>query len=405
MTQNLEQQLSTLTSETLTPIVRKVVADDSAEVLDWSFSRLLGEAINPITAGIFKFSGNAQSHGRTIPWSMMLKVVQWVDFTGSPLEHDYINNPADWNYWKREALAYQSSILEKVQGDLIPVKCFHTSEQTETSVWIWQEEVHEPNRSNWSLDRHILAARHFGEFGGAYAGFSPSADDNPWICRQFIRRWARLTVKFGLGDIAQNSEFWNHSYTHLALPQVTEQRVQGLIDQIELLSDVLQKQSQTLSHQDTNWSNLFATHDIHGREQTTVIDWSFMGLAAVGEDLGTQVSSNLSNFYVDPTQARSYYHAALEAYIEGLHRVGWQGNETAVRFASAVAATLRNGLFQVMMFKGMLEDKEEEKETPWFGQLAKRNNLTIEETLIRWGSVVTFLFDLADEARELAPQL
>jgi len=316
-----------------------------------------------------------------------------------------MNNPPDWNYWKREALAYQSGILDKVQGDLVPVKCFHTSEPTDTNVWIWQEEVLEPNRSNWTLDRHTLAARHFGEFGGTYAGFSPSQNDSPWICRQFIRRWARLTVKFGLSDIAQNSKFWNHPYTHLALPQNTEQRAQGLIDQIELLSDILEQQPQTLSHQDTNWSNLFATHDLHGREQTTVIDWSFMGLAAIGEDLGTQVSSNLSSFYVDPTQARSYYHAALDAYIEGLHRVGWQGDETAIRFASAVAATLRNGLFQVMMFKGMLEDNEEEKETSWLGQLAKRNNLTIEEALIRWGSVVTFQFDLADEARELATHL
>ena len=406
MTQELEQQLSALTSETLTPIVRRAVADDSAEVIEWSFSPVSGEAINPITAGIYKFAGQAQSHEQIIPWSVILKIAQWVDFTGTPLEKGYLNDPLDWNYWKREALAYQSGILEKVQGHLIPVKCLHISEPTDTSVWIWQEEVNEPNRSNWILDRHILAARHFGEFGGAHIGFKPNANDNSWICRQFIRQWATLGVKFGaLNELTEQSEFWKHPYTQMALPQFTFKQLQELIANIDSLCNALEKQPQTLSHQDANWTNLFATQDQQGREQTTVIDWSFLGLAAVGEDLGMQTSSNLSNFYVDPMQAKTYYYSALDAYLDGLRQAGWHGNETSVRFGCATAATLRNSIFQVMMLKGLIEDNEEEDENSWHIKLAKRNNLTVEETLIRWGNVVTFLFDLANQARELATQL
>ena len=61
------------------------------------------------------------------------------------------------------------------------------------------------------------------------------------------------------------------------------------------------------------------------RDQTVVIDWSFLGTAAVGADLGMQVSGNLYSLYVDPRNAQAYYEAALESYVAGLRDAGWRG--------------------------------------------------------------------------------
>jgi hypothetical protein len=58
--------------------------------------------INSVTGGLFRVSGEAEGAGRTIPWSLIVKVTH-----ASPTAPDA---PEHWNYWKREALAYQSGI-------------------------------------------------------------------------------------------------------------------------------------------------------------------------------------------------------------------------------------------------------------------------------------------------------
>jgi len=404
MTQELEQQLAALTSETLTPIIRKAVEDASATPAEWSFKRLPGGDINPITAGIYRFSGKAMGKSGETPWSLILKIVNWVDFTGTPMEKNYINEPADWNYWKREALAYRSGILDQARGNLVPVKALEITEPMETTVWIWQEEVQEPNRSDWKLDRHILAAQHFGEFAGVYVGYSPNSQHDLWFCRNFIRQWTQGIAGFGLTDLIHDSAFWNNADVKGALPLVTAKRLESLLKDADHLCDVLEKQPQTLSHQDPHWTNLFATLDTNGNETTTVIDWSFLGLAAVGEDLGTQIAGNLSYYHVNPLEAKTYHEAALRAYITGLYKSGWQGDEVSVRVACNTTAALRYATFEMLMLKWALDEKAKGKSS-WIEEMALKQNPDREEALANWGKGITFLFDLADEARIRAGQL
>ena len=57
-----------------------------------------------------------------------------------------------------------------------------------------------------------------------------------------------------------------------------------------------------------------------------------------------------------------------------------------------------------MMLKWLIDDKAEGKES-WIDEMARKQNLPVDKTLINWGKGITFLFDLADEARDLASQL
>ena len=404
MNNELEAQLSAMTSGTLTPIVRKLLKDEEATLINWSFKRLPGGDANPITAGIYRFSGQAIIKTDEIPWSLILKVVQWVDFTGTPLEKNYINKPADWNYWKREALAYKSGVLDQVQGSLVPVKAIEIIEPTESSVWIWQMEVQEPHRSDWKLARHILAAQHFGEFAGAHVGFIPNPQQDPWFCRSFIRQWTQDGAELGLTDLTHDVVFWDNPDVKLALPLVTAKRLESLLKDADHLCDVLEKQPQTLSHQDPHWTNLFATHDTNGNEITTVIDWSYLGLAAVGEDLGTQIAGNISYCHINPLEAKKYHEAALHAYLTGLQKSVWHGDERSVRFACNATAALQYATFELLMLKWALEDKAKGRSS-WIEELAQKQNMERNEALMNWGKGITFLFDLADEARVLAAQL
>lgn len=402
MTPDLERQLAMLGEETLTPLVCKALGDDQAQLVDWSCARLPTDALNPVTAGIFGLSGNAHCRGGVMPWSLVLKVIQRIDL--GEAGKGFVENPGDWNYWKREGMVYQSGILDGWRGGMVPVKCYAAAEPTPTNVWIWLEEIREPDRLRWAIGRHLMAARHFGEFNGAHAGYRPSASHDRWLCRRFLRQWTRTLLRWGLAQLARDTTIWAHPYLRLALPPGTERRLQGLVTDSDAFCGLLEQQPWTLSHQDPHWSNLFSIHADGGQERTTVLDWSFLGIAAIGEDLGTQIGGNLSNLNVESAQARVYYEAAFEAYLEGLRQAGWQGDVRRVRFACATAACLRWAGYQVMWLGGCIQAKANGK-TSGIDDLARKQGLSIEETLRRWGLAISFLFDVADEARLYAARL
>ena len=128
------------------------------------------------------------------------------------------------------------------------------------------------------------------------------------------------------------------------------------------------------------------------------VDRVILGTAAVGEDLGMQISGNLYSLYVDPGIARAYYEAALESYVAGLRDAGWQGSPETVRFACATAASLRLVPFGTLMLREMIDAAGGES---WADHLAREQGSTVEETLQRWGQAIVFLLELADEARAL----
>jgi hypothetical protein len=312
-----------------------------------------------------------------------------------------MNETGDWNYWKREALVFQSGILDDWKGDLVPVQCYDVTEKTDDSVWLWLEHVREPPGTGWTEERHILAARHFGQFNGTY-GRDRLTPDYPWLCRRFMRQWFRTFLAMGVVDIATDPAFWEQPQVRQAFPSPVAGRIIDLLGDADQLLAHLERQPQTLSHLDTHCVNLFARRGDGGQDQTVVIDWSFLGMAAVGEDLGMQISGNLYDLVVDPADAHSYYEAALEAYADGLLDAGWRGPREAVRFASATAASLRLVPFGIERLRDLVKSVQGEM---WVDHLAKEQGSTHEEALQRWGQAITFLLDLGDEARRLPVQI
>ena len=125
--------------QSLASLVREVLADDQAEILDCLSTRMPSYGVNPVTSGIYRFSGTARSDDVIKPWSLILKQIQRIDL--GERGKGYLNDPADWNYWKREAYAFQSGILERSQGGLFPVQCYAVSEPNVSTVWIWQQDL------------------------------------------------------------------------------------------------------------------------------------------------------------------------------------------------------------------------------------------------------------------------
>lgn len=110
----MTDELSGLNPGQLTGVVRRAIGDPAAAVVGWAYERLSWAAISPSTVALFRVSGTARTgSGKEVPWVAVLKIVGDVDLTGPPLDQDYMHNPEDWNYWQREALAFESGLLDE----------------------------------------------------------------------------------------------------------------------------------------------------------------------------------------------------------------------------------------------------------------------------------------------------
>ena len=207
-----------------------------------------------------------------------------------------------------------------------------------------------------------------------------------------------------MNHTASDANFWTTQFSQLAFPRGTDARLRHLLQHADTLCDLLLRQTQTLSHQDSHRANLFATVDTLGQLQTTAIDWSFLGLAAFGEDLGTQIGGNLFKLYVDANKAKNYCAAATETYLDALRQTGWHGNADSIRFACAAAACLRYAPFGVMWLRGCLQANAR-GEISGLDNLAQVNKLSTVDALQRWGAAMNLLFDLGDEAMRLAGRI
>src|SRR5687767_10707087 len=117
------------------------------EITEWTVKRLSDKGvINP--DGLWLFSGAGNDHGRSKPWSVVLKI----------LERQEQDVPvSDLWYWKRELLLVQSGLMERLPG---PVKAprFYKVEETTDGAWIWQEHMKDDRSAPWALEDYAFVA-------------------------------------------------------------------------------------------------------------------------------------------------------------------------------------------------------------------------------------------------------
>ena len=106
-------QLAAIDRATLMPLVQSALNSETVEVIDWKCEQLHG-GIGLGTA-IYRFVGQGRDQGQMVPWSLILKTL-----------HPQVSgdDPSAWNYYKREADAYQSGWFEDLPGGLTAPRSF-----------------------------------------------------------------------------------------------------------------------------------------------------------------------------------------------------------------------------------------------------------------------------------------
>jgi hypothetical protein len=325
MTEGLGARLRAVDRATLTPLVRRNLEDERVEVLNWGYRPVEGGFGGSL--GILRFRGEARTPDGSVDWSLILKV-----FGPAPGRQE----PAAVDYWKREALVYRSGLLEELKGDLVAPRCLGVVEGPGEEVWVWLEDVVESGDGVWPLERYGLAARHLGQFNGAYlAGRSLPTYD--WLSRGEFRRRLALAE----GGVPQIPELRQNPLFEGLLESDMVHRMQALWSERQRLLEVRDRLPQTLCHHDAFRRNLLARAGRDGREQTVAIDWAMTGNGVIGEEMVPLFAASLRFVLIDVDRIPELDRLIYAGYVDGLREAGWRGDPRLARFGYSATAALR----------------------------------------------------------------
>jgi hypothetical protein len=359
-------------------LVRQALGHESLVVTTWAYEPIYGGA--GLFAHIYRVTGNAQVGEQVVPWSLILKISQAA--LGS-------SDPTSTLYWKREAQVYQSGFLEQLADGLVAPRCYAVHEPTEGEVWIWLEELQDADGPHWSLERYGVAARHLGVFNGRYLTQAP-VPTAAWHSQQWLRAWLAQTEPV----MAQFAELLRQPLAQRLYPAEIAQAYQRLWGERERFLSALDRLPQTLCHRDAWRSNLFARHDPDGRKQTVAIDWSHVGIGALGEELGPFVLATAIFYKLEVADLPYLDRIAFDGYLAGLRQAGWAGPEQLVRLGYTASAVLRHGLGVIQFLPFFLDETQH-------GALKQIFGHSVEEVAAHGIPIHQFLLRLADEAQEL----
>ncbi len=374
--------LAAIDQATLTEIVRQVLSSRTATVAKWRYDRVYGGAgeVAGVLSGVYRFRGTAHDGDVEQDWSVILKVV------GTTTGQD---NPADPRYWKREVLAYQSGKLADLPDGLVAPQFFGTYSFSENTVGLWLEDIVD-GVGDWSLKNYGTVARHLGQFNGAFLVASELPTWS-WLSQDWLRAKVNTSeatmdrIRQALGQPVIDRWFRDNDV----------ERMLRFWGERAIFHDALDRLPQTLLHRDAFRRNLFIRQNSAGTNETVAVDWTYVGMGAVGEELTSMIFATLAFSEITTAEARDLDSIVFAAYLEGLADSGWEGDPSLVRLGYAAGSALCFGL-------GYLWFDPPQTAIPWLEQAFGR---PFPELIELSTEIKHFTLDLADEARTLIADL
>lgn len=383
----LRDQLAALPHDTLTDRARRALGSHEVEVDAWECRALHG-GLGVASVGIYRVGGKARLADVPVPWSLVLKVI-------SPPTPDKPTAQMELNerhllYWRREALAYQSGLLDNLPPGLAVPRCYGVDERFDGAIWLWLEELGGESGRSWRPQQYAAAARDLGRLGGAYAAGQP-LPDYPWLVVDqpsgWFERFARATAA------VLRDEPWTHPLVQVAFPAPLVARVRRQITERDAILRALARLPRVLCHHDAWSRNLFASGHA-GHKATVAVDWASVGFGALGAECGMLLPGSMLFGDLDPAAARRVEPTVFAAYVAGLREAGWRGDERLPRFGCTAVAAHLWGL------PTWLPLIESEQGCAFIEQFWGK---PIAETLGQWAATLSVVLDLGDEARTLLP--
>ncbi len=368
-----------------TKVARSIAGDDQARVIDWTIETVGGGATEEIglSGGIRRVSGTMESRGHIAEWSAILKILKDTRVIVGETE-TVRDDPSGVLYWRREADAYASGLLDDLGDGLAAPRCWGIDEG-DGRIEIWLEDLHD-DPAPWTIDRYRLAAVHLGRFNGIYLD-GRALPEYPWLSHGWTRDWLQESEP----AIRMMRSHRRSRFLETWLSARTVERIEYLLERRSALEAALAKLPKTVCHHDAQRRNLVAGHA--GEDRTYAVDWAAMGTGHVGYEIAVAVSVTLQLLEVGMDDARDLEEASLDGYLTGLRDAGVDVDEGALRFAVAARLALVMGLAGgAVWFDALQADPANEAMA---GRIVGHPLTAVAE---QWSALWTYLLDRGDDA-------
>jgi hypothetical protein len=353
---------------------------------EWSEETLTHNANNAVTAGIWRIRAGSLS--------TVLKVVSPPGVRATSEEWYSSEVPSHWNYWEREALAYEHGVTSVYStAGISGPRLLSLNRRLNGEVSLWLEDAQSEDGSvpgtRWRMEDYRRFAYGLGLAQGSVA-ITGSALDHPWLTRRFLRDY--VLSKLVERSILYSDEAWRRPLVRDNFPSGLRRELVRLHEERERFFSLMERLPRTLCHLDVWPNNLFARKD----GTFTLVDWSFVGEGALGEDIGNLVPDSVFDLFVPARKLAMLEREVFGGYLSGLRQAGWDGDERTVRLGMCASAVKYEWLGPLM-----LQRASNASQLGYGG----RETVDADRLYAERGVALAFLASWAEEARALAEEL
>lgn len=305
--------------------VQRLLGAGSVTVERWSAERLARSAGE--TLGVWRVTGEANVNDALTPFGFILK--GWAASDGP-------QDPTAWDWPHREVRICASGLLDQLPGGLAAPRCLGEIRCADDTTWAWMTSVSAGALERWGLEHFALVARRLGRFNGAYLSGEPLPQAE-WMSRGWTRKWTEAARD----AIERFDQYIAQPLVAQAFPPAERHERERLFAARHRWFDVIDALPQTFSHLDAYPRNVFLRPRPPGEVELSLVDWSFTGTAAVGEELVALVSSSFLFGESGDLTCDQLDQVVFPAYVAGLRDAGWHGNERLVRIAFTGSLAMR----------------------------------------------------------------
>ena len=252
------------------------------------------------------------------------------------------NGPQRWNYWAREALAYEHGIAETFASSGLAAPPCIGVDITDDDAVLALSFVDGVGGEHWAIDDYAGAARALGHAQAPYLRGEPRPEHG-WLSARFLRNYTNdKPVDWSLLD---DDRAWDQPLVRDCFPAQLRAAAIELHRRRDRLFEVAEGLPTTLCHLDFWSKNLIRRPD----GAFVLLDWAFVGCGAIGEDIGNLIPDAAFDHFVASADLPALDEAVFDAYVDGLAVGGCNVDPRIVRLGVLASAVKYDWLTPLML--------------------------------------------------------
>ncbi len=176
--------------------------------------------------------------------------------------------------------------------------------------------------------------------------------EKSWLSRDWLRKYVEGAAPLFSGDFLESERVLVRKF----LPdELMKDNAEYWRTRNQFL-DAIDHLPKCLCHQDAFRRNLFLRKNESGELEISGIDWTYMGIATIGQELAPLVGMAVFEGDISPKQISSFIDRIIGSYIEGIREVGGNVDEDQVRYCMLATWLYRYALGALSEFIPFLLD-------------------------------------------------